>query len=188
MEQAGLQQVDALKTSVHLQAIQAIGGDGVTVQVIAQFKTVAQVVEQAPFESAQQRFQGTAFGEGKQGGGVVIEDRRVRVFGGEQADQQFVEVEAAEQRFAIEPGGGADAFQAADVFQFTLATKLHVQRHEWPRLRAGLTPRAAQDSAKAALGREEVHQRTGLAVGATVQDVGRLAEGLGHGVSILKTT
>ena len=162
-----------------MQAIHAIGGDGLPVQVVGQFEAVAKVVEQAPFESAQQRFQRTAFSEGQQGGSVVIEDRRVRVFGGQQANQQFIEVKAAEQRIAIQPGRGANAFQAADVFQLALAAKLHVQRHERPRQGTRLAPCAAQDCAQSALGREEVHQRTGFAVGAAVQDVGGLAGGWG---------
>jgi hypothetical protein len=53
-------------------------------------KNVTQVVQQPPFERAQQRLQRAAFGQGQQGQGVVLEQRRVRRFGGQQAHQQFV--------------------------------------------------------------------------------------------------
>jgi hypothetical protein len=89
------------------------------VDVRDQREAVTEVIQQPPFERAQQRLQRTTFGQGQQGGGVMIEHRRVRIFGGQQADQQFIEIEAAEQRIAIEPGRDAGAFHAPDVLQLT---------------------------------------------------------------------
>jgi hypothetical protein len=78
-----LQQVDTFEAGVlHLQAVHAVGGDRVARQVVAQFEAIAQVVEQAPFERTQQRFQRATFRQGQQGGGVMIEDRRVRASAG----------------------------------------------------------------------------------------------------------
>jgi hypothetical protein len=147
LEQTRLQQVDTFEAGVHLQAIHAVGGDRVAVQVVAQFEAITQVVQQAPFERTQQRLQRATFGQGQQGGGVVIEHRRVRIFGGQQADQQFIEVKAAEQRIAIEPGRGAGTFHAPDVLQLALAAKLHFQGTNG-RANVPALPRALRNTAR----------------------------------------
>ena len=69
----------------------------------------------------------------RQGRGVVGEDFRLRVFRRQQADQQLVEIETAEQRLAIEQVGNAGAFQAGHGLQFAAPAPLRFQRHEWPR-------------------------------------------------------
>ena len=55
--------------------------------------TDAQVIQQAPFERAQQRFQRPAGSQCLQGQAVVFEHRRVWIFSRQQANQQFVEIE-----------------------------------------------------------------------------------------------
>ncbi|MOA05552.1 hypothetical protein D3C78_1251540 [compost metagenome] len=98
----------------------------------------------------------------------------MRIFGGQQANQQFIEVKTAEQRLAIEPGGDASTLHAPDILQLALAPELDFQWHERPRQCPGLAPRTAQHRPQPTLRREEVHQRAVFTVGAGVQDIGGL--------------
>ncbi|MNR06169.1 hypothetical protein D3C85_1222320 [compost metagenome] len=175
-----MQQVDPLQPRIHLQAVEAVRRDGRIVDIGIQGKAVTKIIEQSPFKRTQQRLQRTAFGQGEQCGSVVIEYTGQRVFGGQQANQQFIEIEAAEQRLTIEPGGNTRSFHPPDILQLATPTKLHFQRHERPRQRPRLAPRTAQHRPQPPLWREEVHQRAVFAVGAGVQDVGGLGDGLGH--------
>ena len=109
------------------------------------------------------------------GRGVVGEDFRLRVFRRQQADQQLVEVETAEQRLAIEQVGNTGAFQAGHGLQFAAPAPLRFQRHEWPRQGASLAAGAAQDRAQATQRGEEVHQGAGFLVRPAMQHVGGLA-------------
>lgn len=174
IEQPRLQQIDALKPCIHLQAIKSVRRDRFAVNISVHGESVAKIIQQSPLEGAQQGFQRSSFSQGRQRGGVVIEHRRMRIFGGQQANQQFVEIEAAEQCLADHPGRGSGTLHAPDVLQFTLAAKLHFQRHEWPRQCPGLAPRTAQHRPQPTLRREEVHQGAGFAVGTRVEDVGGL--------------
>ena len=76
VEQARLQQEDPLQTGIHLQTIETVRRDGFAMDVGVQRKAVTEIVQQPPFEGAQQRLQRPTFGQRQQGRGVVIEDRR----------------------------------------------------------------------------------------------------------------
>ena len=75
----------------------------------------------------------TIGGKRLEGCGVMLEKRGLRVFGREQANQQFIEIEAAEQRLAGKQIGDAGTVQATDVLQLATAAKLRFQRQERPR-------------------------------------------------------
>lgn len=152
VEQTGLQQVDALQAGIHLQAVQAIGGNGFAVQVDVEGEPITQVIQQPPLEGSQQRLQRPAFGQCQQRRGVVLEDGGMGIFGRQQADQQLIEVEAAEQGFAVEPGRDPVAFHAPDILQFAPSAEFDLQGHERPRQRPGLAPRAPQHRPQASLG------------------------------------
>ncbi|MNC39933.1 hypothetical protein D3C75_886200 [compost metagenome] len=82
-----MHQLDPLQAGVHTQAVQAIARDRLVIDVVVQRKRVTELVQQPPFERAQQRLQRATGGQGLQGQGVVLEQRRERRFGGQQAHE-----------------------------------------------------------------------------------------------------
>ncbi|MNO99245.1 hypothetical protein D3C76_910110 [compost metagenome] len=170
MEDARLQAAHRFEAGVRQQAIQSVRRHGLADDIRIQGKTIAQLVQQSPFECAQQRLQRTAGGQQRQGRTVVLEEFGVRVFGRQQPDQQFVQVEAAEQGVGRQQVGNPGGFQASDRLQLTLPAKLGFQRDERSCQRPIPPPRTAQDGTQAAFRGEEIHQRTGFLVGTAVQD------------------
>ena len=147
IEQPWLESHNRLQAGVRHQPIQPLRVDRLTGDIDVEGKTIAQLVEQSPFEGPQQRLKRPVLGQRRQSRDVMLEQCRVRVLRRQQADQQFVEVHAAEQRLAIEPVGGPGAFQAGNGLQFGLAAQFDFQRYERTNQAAGLA-RAARMTAR----------------------------------------
>ncbi|MNW06319.1 hypothetical protein D3C71_2027030 [compost metagenome] len=54
----------------------------------------------------------------------MLENGRKRCFGGQQPHQQLIQVQPAEQRIAMQPGGDAVAVHAADILQLAAPPQL----------------------------------------------------------------
>src|SRR5690606_4136902 len=132
------------------------------------------------------RLQWTLGRQCRQRCGVVIEHCRMRILGRQEANQQLIEVHAAEQRVTVEPVRKTGTLQTSHALEVAATAKLGLERHERTGQRSGLAPRATQHRTKTPLRREEVDQRTALAIGATVQDEGRLGGNGIHGSGQLK--
>jgi len=178
VEQPRLQLGDRLETLLGQPLVQPRGIDRLPLAVVVESETIAQLVEQPPFEGAQQRLQRPAAVQRRQGRGVVLEQRGMGVFRRQQAHQQLVEVQAAEQRVAAQQVRNAGRLEARHRLQFAGAAQFQLQRQERPRQAAGLAARRAQHGAQTPTGGEEVHQGAAFLVGTRVQDEGeaRLSE------------
>jgi hypothetical protein len=89
----------------------------------------------------------------------------------QQAQQQLVEVEAAVERRADQPGGLGSALEGMQLAQLATSTPAHQQLAERLEWRATTSPpRTARDDADASLvKRQQLDQQAGLAVGASMQ-------------------
>ncbi len=89
VEQPWLQQIDPLQPRIHLQTIEPVRRDGLAVDVEWSGKAVTEIIQRAPSNDRSNGSSGTTFGQGQQGGGIVIEyTGKERIFGGQQANQR----------------------------------------------------------------------------------------------------
>jgi len=73
-----------LQTGIRPQAVEAIGGNRLAGNIDIQGETIAQLVQQTPFKGAQQWLQRWVGRKGVERQGVMLEQRGMRVFGGDQ--------------------------------------------------------------------------------------------------------
>ena len=153
-----------------------------------QAEAIAQLPQQGELELAQDVIHRLAAGQGVQRGAVGGEQLRMGIVPVQQAHQQFIEVQAAEQPLPAQLPGRAGAFRGAKILQ--LGATAEAQQQWIERLQQGaaaaaasLAPGAPGHQADAALlGGEHFQQRAGVAIGARVQYIGGL-QGNAHGAS-----
>src|SRR5690606_22218233 len=149
--------------------------DRLAIGILGQAETIAQNGQQLPFEAAQYGFHAVALRQLFQGTLVGGEQQWLGIASAQQAHQQFIEIEAAEQYLALQLGETTSDFGLGQGLQVAAANHAHQQRHEGLRGQfAPLAPRTTPDHALQAMVQgEQIDQRAAVPVRATMQDVGR---------------